>query len=193
MICSTFDALHRELNRTYPSGPYASVTPAKYFVYDSATVNGVAMSKAKARLAEAYTCTGSCSTKLTDIGLSYTVRGEVSDVYESTPNSGSGVYYHTSAGPQYWENGQPKQLSLSPGSLPTILYSPDAEGRINTVTASSGQNPVSGTTYNTASLPTAIDLGSGSGDADTYTWDPRTNRMTAVQIHRKCHIAYGRP
>src|SRR5712692_9791882 len=78
VICSTYDALHRELTRTYPSGTYASVTPAKHFVYDSATINTsptpTPMVNAKSHLAEAYTCTGSCSTKLTDVGLSYTVR-----------------------------------------------------------------------------------------------------------------------
>jgi len=59
-----------------------------------------------------------------------------------------------------------------------MMWTPDGEGRVNTVSASSGQNPVSGTTYNAAGLPTAINLGSGSGDADAYQWDPNTNRMT---------------
>jgi len=54
--------------------------------------------------------------------------------------------------------------------------------RINTVSATSGQNPLYGTIYNTASLPTAINLGSGSGDTDAYTWDPNTNRMTQYKF-----------
>jgi RHS repeat-associated protein len=178
VICSSYDALHRELTRTYPSGTYASVTATKHFVYDSATVNSVVMNNVKARLAEAYTCTGSCSTKLTDLGFSYTVRGETSDVYESTPNSGT--YYHASQ--TYWANQTTYQLTGNIGLPTTITYTPDAEGRINTVSATSGQNPVSSTAYSSAGLPTAINLGSGSGDADTYQWDPSTNRMTQYKF-----------
>jgi RHS repeat-associated protein len=133
----------------------------------------------KGHLAEAYTCFSSCTTKATDMGFSYTVRGEVSDVYESTPNSG-GVYYHTSQ--NYWADGSPYQLTGNIGLPSTITYGPDSEGRPSTVSASSGQNPVSGTTYNVASLPTAINLGSGSGDADTYMYDPNTNRMTQYKF-----------
>jgi YD repeat-containing protein len=39
VICTVYDALHRTTSRTYPSGPYASVTPQKYFVHDGATVS----------------------------------------------------------------------------------------------------------------------------------------------------------
>jgi RHS repeat-associated protein len=184
VICSTYDALHRELVRSYPSGTYASVTPQKHFVYDGATINTspsqTPMSYAKARLAEAYTCFSPCSAKLTDIGLSYSVRGQTSDTYESTPNSG-GFYYHTSL--SYWANRGSYQLTGNIGLPTTITYGPDGEGRTSTVSASSGQNPiVSSTSYNTASLPTAINLGSGSGDTDAYQYDPNTNRMTQYKF-----------
>jgi RHS repeat-associated protein len=182
-ICSTYDLLHRQLTITYPSGIYASVTPQKYFVYDAATINTTptptAMVNPKARLAEAYTCFSPCSTKVTDIGLSYTLRGEISDMYESTPNSG-GFYYHTSQ--SYWANGLPYQLGNNIASLPVFTVTPDGEGRTNAMSASSGQNPVSSTVYNTAGLATSINLGSGSGDADTFTWDPSTNRMTQYKF-----------
>jgi RHS repeat-associated protein len=177
-ICSTYDLLHRRLTTTYPSGVYSTVTPSKYFVYDSASVNHVAMTNVKSRLAEAYTCFSPCSSKLTDAGLSYSLRGETSDVYESTPQSGT-FYYH--AAQTYWANGIQNQLSGNL-SLPTITYNTDGEGRTATVNASSGQNPVSGTTYNYASLPTAINLGSGSGDKDSYQYDPNTNRMMQYQF-----------
>jgi RHS repeat-associated protein len=177
-ICSTYDKLHRKLTTTYPSGIYATATPQKHFVYDAATINTspthTAMTNTPARLAEAYTCFSPCSSKLTDIGLSYTVRGETSDVYESTPNSG-GFYYHSTQ--TYWANRGLNQLTGNL-ALPTITYGPDGEGRIKTVSASSGQNPVSGTTYNYAGLPTAINLGSGTGDSDAYQYDPSTNHMT---------------
>jgi YD repeat-containing protein len=100
-ICFAYDALHRLTSATYQSGSYASVTPGHYFYYDSATVNSIAMINTKARMAEAYTCFSPCTTKLTDTGFSYTARGEISDEYESTPNSS--VYYHVNQ--TYWANG----------------------------------------------------------------------------------------
>lgn len=184
VVCFTYDALHRKLSATYPSGAYASVTPSKYFVYDSATVNSVAMTNAKTRLAEAYTCTACPGTKITDLGLSYTARGEVSDVYESTPHSGG--YYHATQ--TYWAHGAASQLSNLVG-LPTITYGEtigstvglDGEGRITQVTASSGQNPVTGVTYNGASLPTQVNL--GSGDSDSFAYDSNTVRMTQFKFN----------
>jgi RHS repeat-associated protein len=178
--CIAYDALHRPTSVTY-SGPYSSSTPNKYFVYDAATVNGVAMANVKSRLAEAYTATSSTGTKITDIGLSYSARGEASDVYESTPHSGN--YYHASA--TYWANGAIDVLSAQYGTssitgLPTITYTPDGEGRINTVSASAGQNPVSGTTYSVASLATQLNL--GSSDSDSFTFDPNSNRLTQYKF-----------
>ncbi len=122
-------------------------------------------------MAEAYTCFSPCSSKLTDVGFSYTPRGEVSDVYESTPNSGG--YYHVNQ--TYWANGTINQLG-GPSILPTITYNVDGEGRIYSATASSGQNPLSTTAYSVASLPTAVHL--GSSDSDSFTYDPNTNRVT---------------
>lgn len=84
------------------------------------------MANAAGRLAEAYTCVSPCSTKLTDVGISYSVRGEPSDVYEGTPNSGG--YYHV--GEQFWANGGMKQLS-GLASLPTFTTTLDGEGRIS--------------------------------------------------------------
>ncbi len=180
VICSTYDLLHRKLTTTYPSGTYSSVTPQKHFVYDGATLgNSQTMAYAKARLAEAYTCFSPCSAKLTDIGLSYTVRGESASMYESTAHSGS--YYQTTQ--TYWANWAPYQLTGNIGLPSTITYTPDGEGRIYSVAASSGQSPlVSQTTYNPASLPTAIKIGSNSADGDAYGWDPNTNRMTQYQF-----------
>jgi RHS repeat-associated protein len=178
--CYAYDSLHRPTSVTY-SGPYSSKTPNKYFVYDAATVNGVAMTNVKSRMAEAYTATSSTGTKITDVGLSYSARGEVSDVYESTPNSGG--YYHTNA--TYWANGALDVLTATYGTnsitgLPSFTYGPDGEGRTNTVSASTGQNPVTGTTYNVASLATKVSL--GSSDSDSFTYDPDTNRMTQYEF-----------
>ncbi len=72
--CFPYDALHRVTSVTY-SGPYAANTPNKYFVYDAATVNSLAMANAKGRLAEAYTATCPTCAKVTDLGFSYSLRG----------------------------------------------------------------------------------------------------------------------
>ncbi|HKW16867.1 MAG TPA: RHS repeat-associated core domain-containing protein [Terriglobales bacterium] len=161
-----YDALHRVGNVAYPS----SSAPSKHFVYDAATVNGTAMSNVKTRLAEAYTCTGACSTKITDLGFSYTATGQTSDTWESTPNSAG--FYHANA--IYWPNGSTETLALT--GLPTITYGTDGEGRTLTVSASSGQNPVTTTSYNSAGQVTSVTF--GSADSDTFTYDPNTGRMT---------------
>jgi RHS repeat-associated protein len=173
--CYAYDALHRSTSVTY-SGPYAANTPNKYFVYDSATVNSVAMSNAKSRMAEAYTATCSTCSKLTDLGFSHTVLGQPSDVYESTQHSGG--YYHVTA--SYWAHGALNQLSNLTG-LPTITYNVDGEGRVYSVSASSGQNPLSSTIYNVAGKPTQVNL--GSSDSDAFTYDPNTNRMTQYKFN----------
>jgi RHS repeat-associated protein len=167
--CYFYDARHRVVSI---GGPTSCL---RYF-YDSATVNGVAMVNTKGRLAE--TSTDNCaneSAKITDIGFSYSALGQISDSYESTPNSGG--YYHVHE--TYWANGVPSQISGLAG-LPTITYGVDGEGRVNSASASSGQNPLTSTTYNTASLPTQVNL--GSSDSDSYTFDPNSNRMTQYKF-----------
>lgn len=160
---SGYDALHRVGSVTYPS----SSTPSKVFVYDAATVNGTAMSNAKTRLAEAYTCIGGCSGKTTDLGFSYTATGQQSDVWEMTPHSGTSYYYHVTASP--WPNGAINTISNLVG-LPTITYGADGEGRMFTVAASSGQNPVTAVSYNSASQVTGLTY--GSSDSDSFTYYP---------------------
>lgn len=168
VTCFAYDALHRLTAKTYPSGNYASVTPEKHYVYDAATINGTAVSNAKGRLAEAYS--GPSSAKITDEGFSYSARGEVTDTWEWTQHSSG--WYHVTA--SYWANGATQQLTV-PG-VPTITYAVDSEGRPQTVSASQGQNPVTATTYNVSSLPTAVTL--GSSDSDSFSYDANTNRPT---------------
>lgn len=189
--CYTYDALHRLSSVTYPGGPNSANTAKKYFVYDAATVNGQAMANALSRLAEAYTCTSACpGTKITDLGYSYSARGEMADVYESTPHS-SGYYHVTES---YWEHGSVKSLSNLAG-LPTIYYGAngsglDGEGRITQVTTSSSSNPtlVSGVNYTTAN-GTGQPIGSltqvtlGSSDNDTFQYDANTGRLTQYNFN----------
>lgn len=187
--CYHYDALHRVVSLTYPSGTYSSPTTAnKCYVYDTATVNGMSMANAKTRIAETYTTSASScngSGKIVDEGFSYTARGEVSDVWESTPHSGG--YYHVNA--TYWAHGLLNVLNGGtnplPG-LPAITYGAssgsglDGKGRITQVTAASGQNPSSSITWNAGNQVTGVTF--GSGDGDNYQYDPDTGRMTQYQL-----------
>jgi len=148
VTCRQYDALQRVTNVTY-SGPYSANTPAKTFVYDSATVNGHSMAFAAGRLAEAYT-----GARTTDLGFSYDQRGQIATLYESTPHSG-GFY---TVDQTVWENGALKTVSGI--GLPTLTYNIDGEGRTSTVSASTGINPVLATAYNAASQVTSVTFGS---------------------------------
>jgi YD repeat-containing protein len=168
--CYAYDGLHRLTSVTYPSGGYSNVTPSKTYVYDSATVNKATMANTLGRLAEAYT--GSASSKTTDLGFSYTTRGEVATVYQSSTHSGG--YYQIAA--SYWApQGLLDTLNPNMTGMPTWTYTPDGEGRVNTVSAS-GSNLVTATAYNGFSEATGVTY--GSADSDTFTYDPRTGRMT---------------
>ncbi|HEY2459886.1 MAG TPA: RHS repeat-associated core domain-containing protein [Candidatus Acidoferrum sp.] len=171
--CNAYDVMHR-LTSVGHNPAQAASTPDRFYVYDAASVGGVTMSNTKGRLAEAYTCLSPCS-KITDEGFSYSVRGELSDIYQSTPHSSG--YYHVAQ--QYWENSSKRQISGIPG-VPTITYGVDGEGRANQVSSASGQNPVTSITYNAASLPISVTY--GSLDADSFGYDPSTNRLTQYKF-----------
>jgi RHS repeat-associated protein len=181
ITCYYHDALHRLVHESTVAGSGPNPTPERFFVYDSATVNGVAMVNAKGRLAEAYTCNTCTGAHLTDEGFSYSARGQVTDVYESTPNSGG--YYHVNA--TYWANGSLDVLNGGTGplaGLPAITYGAsdgtglDSEGRITKVNAATGQNPVTTVGYNVAQQVTGVTF--GSADSDVYQYDGNTGRMT---------------
>ena len=187
VTCYAYDALHRLTGVTYPSGGYSSVTPAKTYVYDAATVDSTAMLYPAGRLAEAYT--GSPSSKTTDLGFSYSNRGEVAAVYQSSPHSGG--YYNIAA--TYWApQGLLEKLTPNMGaSIPNWTYTPEGEGRVNTVSASSGTNPVSGTSYNGFSEVLGITF--GSADSDAFTYDPNTGRMTQYKANVGSSSMTGTP
>ena len=170
---SGYDALHRVGTITYPS----TSTQAKHFVYDAGTVNSTSMSNAKTRLAEAYTCTGTCSGKVTDLFFSYWPTGQTTDVWELTPNSGTNYYYHVTSDP--WPNGVMNTLQNLSG-LPNLTYLTDGEGRLETASDSGGNNPVTAITYNPASQVTALTY--GSGDSDSLEFYATTGRMEQYQF-----------
>lgn len=176
--CYVYDALHRNTAITY-SGPYATNTPNKYFVFDAATIvttpTATVMVNAKGKVAEAFTATCQTCAKLTDIGFSYSPLGKVSDIYQSTAHSGG--YYHLNE--SYWQNGVPSQLTGNL-SVPTLNYGVDGEGRTNSTTTSA-TTLVSGVIYNAASQLTQLSL--GTGDTDLYGYDANTTRMTQYKFN----------
>jgi RHS repeat-associated protein len=188
--CYAYDGMHRKTGASYPSGPYASATPTKTFVYDTTSFtcatppNNLYPTGAYVvgRLAEAYT--GSSTAKTTDIAYCYSPRGEISDVFESTPNSGG--YFHTTA--YYLPTGGLSTLGGVPG-LNGWTFAPDGEGRPYSATYGTSKNWVTAATYypsNTVSSPPACSpcntVAFGSGDADTYGVAATTGRMNSFQF-----------
>jgi RHS repeat-associated protein len=186
--CYVYDNLQRMLSISYlPGGPNTANTPAKTFVYGTArttTINGVTLNNTADRMVEAYTSSSSCTSKCTDLLLSYSARGEIADVYESTPNSGAG-YYHVNS--QYWANGALNTLSLLNASgtalIPAITYGADGAGRTSSVTAATGMNPVFSTSYNTGGQVTGVSYMSATSDNDSFTYDSNTFRLTDYQFN----------
>ncbi len=181
--CYSYDARHRLLKA---GNSTVANTILRQFFYDSKSSypTGVSVRNGKTQLVEAQTFnTSNLNVFVTDEFFSYSARGETTDVYEATPHSGSGVYYHTTA--SYWATGALQSLSGIP-SVPTIYYGAngaglDGEGRYTQVTAASGTNPVTNVSYSTSS--TTNPLGAltgvtfGSADTDSFSYYPNTGRM----------------
>jgi RHS repeat-associated protein len=181
--CYGYDGLHR-LTDAGNSGP-----TCRHLRYDNNATppTGVTVTNTLSRLAEAYTdsCSGS---KITDEWFGYDADGRMTDLYESTPHSGS-AYYHTSA--CYWANGTMEKLSGIP-SVPAMYYGAsnctnngnglDGEGRVTEVTAASGTNPVNSVTYSLTTTANALagsltGVSFPSGDSDSFTYYPNTGRQ----------------
>jgi RHS repeat-associated protein len=174
--CSVYDVTHRLLAQYFFG---TNVTPSKHFVYDSDTVNSITMANTKGRLAGAFTCVAGASTcvnnVLTDEYFSYSPRGEPTDLYEWTKDVG--VYFHSAA--SYSPNGVVKTLGLygtSGALMPLQTYGLDGEGRWSSVSAASGQNPVTSTVYDLANHKTTVNY--GSLDSDVFTFNASTGRMS---------------
>jgi RHS repeat-associated protein len=183
--CVNYDSLHRPTSTSYTNS-----ASCKFFVYDRNPGVGWTEGNVKGRLSNAYI--GNCSNGVptgANEGYNYSARGELINVYQTSV--ASGVWYNSAA--TYWPNGALNTLQLSTcitnctnitnntPVTPLITYNADGEGRAATVSASSGQNPVTATTYNPASQPMAVTFGSADSDARTY--DPNTYRMTKYQYN----------
>jgi RHS repeat-associated protein len=196
--CYKYDALHRVTDITYPAGSYAAITHEKHFVYDTTPLPGylayngtnITMQNTKGRLVRAYT--GTSASKRTDLFYSYTVRGEIADIFESTSTSGSN-YYRVSG--TYWEHGlqktqqQLKRATAAAGSeflidgMPPLEFKVDGAGRISWIDAATGTDPLINTGYAAGGAsplgPSGYMVGVtyGSGDWQTFTFDLDTGRM----------------
>jgi hypothetical protein len=167
VTCHGYDGLHRILDEGL-SGP-----TCRHFKYDTNVTppTGVSVATTLGRMEEAYTdnCT---SGKTTDEWFSYDALGNLTDLYESTPHSGS--YYHTIA--QHFPNGGVQSLSGVPGQS-TWNFGVEGEGRPTSASAGS-TTWVSSVAYNLTSNPSTMTITYGSGDNDMYTFDSNTGRMT---------------
>jgi|GEM_PF-618452 len=187
VLCYSYDQLNRVISIKCPTGSYCTNTPQKNFIYDVSTASGFNLSNTKGHLAEAYT--GTSSSKTTDLVFSYSTRGEVADVWESTPHSGG--YYHASA--SYWAHGLVDVLTTGISGMPTITYGGatglglDGEGRVTQVAASAGQNPVSSVVYTnsgtTQPIGSITQVTYGSSDYDTFSYDAATGRMSQYKYY----------
>jgi len=167
--CFNYDGLHRV---TSEGNTTVSGNTERYFVYDSASLNGTAMTNAVGRMAEAYTAVApNLTTKTTDEYFGYDIRGQMTDLYQSSSHSGGN--FHTTA--SYNVNGTPAAVGgTSP--MTALTYGLDGEGRVSTISSASGQNGLTGTTYDEWGHVKEIDF--GSGDKETFSFDPNTGRMT---------------
>jgi len=128
--------------------------------------------------AETDTCSGSWpSSVITDEWFAYDKDGHLTDTWELTPHSTQ--YYHATA--TFNGNGTVASVALASPSIVTANWVLDSEGRLSVLSLTpSGLGThtiVNGVTYNAASQPKTILLGT-STDQDQYVYDPNSGRMT---------------
>lgn len=186
VTCFNYDKLHRLTDISgWKNNTWSTVGngPCRRFRYD-ATGNGAvsppsgsSQSNISGRVVEAETdaCTVWPPTPITDVWFSYTPRGEVSDLWESTPHSGG--YYHSYA--TYWANGVLNTLTGVPasGTGYGAAWNTDGEGRVSS-TYNTYMNPLTGTNYNNAGQPTQVNLGSGDSDSFSYLGTGQMSQYT---------------
>ena len=171
--CLSYDLLGRVTAKSY-SGLHSGMTPPQKFVYDSTTNANIACptgSNRLGKLAEVITGGGSTAKGDADEGFCYDVVGNPTDAYYWM---NAAVWVH--AAETYFPTGIPQTLAV--GTQPTITYGLDPMARIYSANASSGQNPLTSVTYNTAGLPTTVNF--GSGDSSTYGWKNGIGPMSSA-------------
>ena len=187
VTCFGYDALHR---LTDEGDGWANNQNAvcRRFRYDNSTgypgsTRPSGLNNYWGRLVEAATdyCGQQADPLITDEWFGYDARGSVTDAWESTPHSGG--YYHAQG--SYWANWTLHTLNPNLSGVPNQTYAPDGEGRVFSISASSGQNPVTSTTYTTASGGTGagVTVTYGSADYDKFSYDYNTGWMKQVTYH----------
>jgi RHS repeat-associated protein len=174
--CYKYDSLGRA---TVVTGISGTSKLCKRFFYDNSSgatgtiPTGITLTNPYGRMVEAETdnCT-SPIIPITDEWSSYDKDGRVTDMWEKTPHSG--IYYHSVA--TFAGNGVALTVKLANPILYTMTYGLDGEGRPSTLKGNS-TTVVSATTFNGASQPIYIDLGTGT-DQDDYVYQPSTGLMT---------------
>jgi RHS repeat-associated protein len=81
----------------------------------------------------------------------------------------------------FWANGALNTLSSNITGLPSQTYSANGKGRPSSVTAGTGQNPVTSTSYDLVNYKTTVNY--GSLDSDVFTLDPNTGRLAKYQFN----------
>ena len=96
--------------------------------------------------------------KITDLGFSYSPRGELADAWQRSTNSAG--WYHVSGA--YWPTGPTGLLNtLTVPGLPLLTYNPDGEGRIGKVLAGSAYlaNSTQYNNFQSGWRPMVVNLG----------------------------------
>jgi RHS repeat-associated protein len=140
--------------------------PPAHFVWDSDTVNGSSVGQ-PGKIASGYTCpigTDDCArtSAVTDAGIAYDTRGNITSYTQKSPNSAGWIYY--------WDGvdalGNLSYLGIH-NLLTLTAASWDGEGRITSLTGGTTA-PFTNATYGPFG-PTAITY--GSGDTDSYSYN----------------------
>ena len=175
-ICYTYDDLGR-VTLISPGNLVASPTnPCRHFVYDVAPTSvpsGVTVNNIAGHVVEAYTdgCGGS---HYSEEWFSYSARGEVTDVWQSTPNSGG--FYHTSA--TYFPNGEVNTLSI-PGQS-AVVYGLEIAGRPYSVNQGSTALVNAVGYYYDGQIEV---VNYGLGDNDSWFIDANTGRVSNMAFN----------
>ncbi len=185
--CYYSDALHRVTD----VGTNRGVDRCQRFRYDNSQgylgtrPSGITVNNSMGRLVEAVTDTCGWPPQqsyiLADEWFSYDARGQATDYYQSSTNSGG--WYHVKE--SYFPNGMPWAIQGFNGtgtSTPfshNISASPDPEGRLlgwtdATISSVVSYNP----TYNPASQPSTVAM---VGAGENFVYDPNSGRMTQWQ------------
>jgi RHS repeat-associated protein len=179
--CYSYDGLHRITDViVYKAG--ACYPPVKRFRYDNTTnaivpfPSGYSASNTSGRMIEAWT--GDCVwptpasgfDSATDEWFAYSVRGEMTHLWESTAHILG--YYHGTA--TYAANGALASVGGVSGYT-AVTYGVDTEGRLNTATQGT-TDLVPAAAFTAGSQLKTISL--GNGDQDSYLYDTNTDRMT---------------